>query len=145
MSSATNHPERAFAPTARETIADESEDRGRDAQSPTDIPVSGLEGRVRPREGRVKRDHAVLLAAGVAFFDLLAMVPALVALLSIYGLFANRARIEKQLVDSLAAAPQEVRNLISQRIKDIGDASPSSPSSPSSLASCLPCGWPRAR
>jgi uncharacterized BrkB/YihY/UPF0761 family membrane protein len=52
-----------------------------------------------------KRDNVVLLAAGVAFFGLLAMVPALVALLSIYGLAADPDRIDEQLVDALAAAP----------------------------------------
>ena len=65
----------------------------------------------------------MLLSAGVAFFGLLALVPALVALLSIYGLVADPDRIDDQLVDALSAAPAEVRDLISQQIRDIGDAS----------------------
>lgn len=45
------------------------------------------------------------------------------ALLSIYGLAADPDRIDGQLVDALGAAPQEVRDLISQPVRDIGDAS----------------------
>ena len=70
-----------------------------------------------------KRDNVVLLAAGVALFGLLAMVPALVALLSVYGLVADPDRIDEQLVDALGSAPEEVRDLISQQVRDIGDAS----------------------
>lgn len=123
MSRATNHSESAVAPSANVTVTDEHKDRGRDAQRPTDIPLPGWKDVFVRVKDESKRDHAVLLAAGVAFFGLLAMVPALVALLSIYGLAADPDRIDKQLVDALSAAPQEVRDLISQQIKDIGDAS----------------------
>jgi membrane protein len=102
---------------------DESTDRGRDAQTPIDIPVRGWTDVFVRVKDESKRDNVVLLAAGVALFGLLAMVPALVALLSIYGLAADPDRIDEQLVDALGAAPQEVRDLISQQVRDIGDAS----------------------
>ena len=70
-----------------------------------------------------KEDHVTLFGAGVALFGFLALVPALAAMLSIYGLVANPATIDNQLADSLSAAPEEVRNLISQQVRSIGDAS----------------------
>jgi hypothetical protein len=123
MSSATNHAERAVASTARVPIADERKDRGRDAHTPTVVPVRGWKDVFVSVKDESKRDHAVLLASGVASFGLLAMVPALLALLSTYGL-AGRSRSDRQATRRLAGrGPQEVRNLISQQIKDFGDAS----------------------
>jgi membrane protein len=123
VSRASNHAERAVAPRATVAVADESKDRGRGARTPIDIPVRGWKDVFVRVKDESKRDNVVLLAAGVAFFGLLAMVPALVALLSIYGLAADPDRIDEQLVDALAAAPEEVRDLISQQVRDIGDAS----------------------
>jgi membrane protein len=114
---------RPVAALASVVVTDASKDRGREAQTLTDIPVRDWKDVFVRVKDESKRDHAVLLAAGVAFFGLLAMVPALVALLSIYGLAADPDRIDEQIADTLAAAPAEVRDLISQQINDIGDAS----------------------
>lgn len=123
VSRATNHAESPSRLRATVTDADESKDRGRDAQTPIDIPVRGWKDVFVRVKDESKRDNVVLLAAGVAFFGLLAMVPALVALLSIYGLAADPDRIDEQLVDALAAAPEEVRDLIRQQVRDISEAS----------------------
>jgi membrane protein len=40
-----------------------------------------------------------------------------------YGLVADPDSIDEQLTDSLSAAPGEVRDLLSQQVRDIGDAS----------------------
>ncbi len=66
-----------------------------------------------------KRDQVPLLAAGVAFFGLLALIPALVALISLYGVFANPKDIARQVDDALAATPTQVRDLISQQLEAI--------------------------
>lgn len=85
----------------------------------------------RHRWGQVARqvrrevgdDHVGLLAAGVAFYGLLALVPALVALLSVYGLVADPATVERQVLDALAAAPPEVRDLVSEQLRSIAESS----------------------
>jgi membrane protein len=68
---------------------------------------------------KAKRDNVTLLAAGVAFFSLLALVPALVALVSVYGLVADPSDVESQVEDALAAAPTEVRDLVVQQLSSI--------------------------
>jgi membrane protein len=93
--------------------------RGRDADVPTEVPPRGWKDVLVRVKGESKRDHLMLLAAGVAFYGLLALVPALIALVSIYGLVADPQQIDDQLADSLSAAPQEVRDLISQQVTDI--------------------------
>ena len=70
-----------------------------------------------------KDDHVSLLAAGVAFFGLLALVPGLVAMISIYGLVAEPDDIERQVVDALDAAPAEVRDVVSEQLQSITDNS----------------------
>lgn len=101
-------------------------DRGRAAEGPTEIPGRGLRdvfGRVR-RES--KADHVPLLAAGIAFYGLLALVPALVAVISIYGLLADPQEVRRQIVDALSAAPREVRDLVSTQLEAIASSSGSS-------------------
>src|SRR5580765_7836768 len=65
-------------------VADDG--RGRDAESPTKIPARGWKDVLLRVKAEAKADHASLLAAGVALYGLLALVPALIALLSVWGL-----------------------------------------------------------
>ena len=106
-----------------QSSSSESRDRGRTAESPTEIPAPGWKDVAVRVKDESKTDQIVLLAAGVAFFGMLALVPALVALLSIYGLVADPGQIDEQLIDALSATPTEVRDLISQQVEDIGEAS----------------------
>jgi membrane protein len=98
-------------------------DRGRQATTPTEIPARGWLDVARRVKGEAKGDQVPLLAAGVAFFGLLALIPALVALLSLYGLVADPEDIRKQVDDALAAAPAEVRDLIGQQLSSIQSSS----------------------
>jgi len=66
-----------------------------------------------------KQDDVSLLAGGVAFFALLALVPAMAAGVSIYGLFANEATVVRQVRGVLGAAPEEVRNLVVAQLRSI--------------------------
>ena len=43
-------------------------------------------------------DHVMLIAAGVTFYALLALVPGLTALVSIYGLFADPVTLDRHMV-----------------------------------------------
>ena len=64
-----------------------------------------------------------LLSAGVGFYGLLAMVPALVAVISIYGLVADPRSVRRQIVDALSASPREVRDLVSTQLESIASSS----------------------
>jgi membrane protein len=99
--------------------------RGRTAERPTEIGLRGW-GDVTARVKRdIKRDDVSLLAAGVAFYSLLALVPALVALVSVYGLIADPADIRRNVDDVLAAAPTEVQELVRSQLSAIVESSPS--------------------
>jgi membrane protein len=97
----------------------DEERRGRDADTPTEIPGPGWRDVLARTKADSKADNVALLAAGVAFFALLAVVPALVAFVSLYGLAADPEDIARHVGDVLGAAPSEVRELIEAQLEDI--------------------------
>ena len=102
------------------TRGDEA-DRGREADTPTEIPPRGWKDVLVRTKIEAKQDRVTTLAAAVAFYALLALAPALIALISIYGLVADPTTIERQANDWLGAAPQEVRELLVTQLQSISD------------------------
>jgi membrane protein len=100
-------------------MATRAVDRGREADTPTQIPARGWLDVARRVKQESTKDDASLLAGGVAFFALLALVPALVALVSCYGLIASEATVADQVSKLLGAAPEEVRNLVEEQLRGI--------------------------
>jgi len=94
-------------------------DRGREADVPTDIPMRGWLDVARRVKAEATKDDVSLLAGGAAFFALLALVPALVALVSCYGLVASETTVTEQVGNVLGAAPTEVRNLVEEQLRSI--------------------------
>ncbi|WP_240048233.1 YihY/virulence factor BrkB family protein [Crenalkalicoccus roseus] len=70
---------------------------GRDAERPSEIPARGWWAILKRTAQQVSEDRVMTEAAGVTFYTLLAFVPALAALVSIYGLFADPAEVERHL------------------------------------------------
>jgi membrane protein len=88
---------------------------GSEAERPKEIPARGWLQIAKRGWAEAKIDQVPLLGAGVAFFAFLALFPALIALVTLYGLFADPAVIAEQ-VNSLTALPAEVRQLIVDQI-----------------------------
>jgi membrane protein len=86
-------------------LAVEGEDRGRQATSPAEIPTKGWKDilwRVYANIG----DHRILaLAAGMTYYSILAIFPALAALVAIYGIFTDPGSIAKHLDDIASFVP----------------------------------------
>jgi membrane protein len=101
--------------TDRGTTAEGGSVPGGDAEKPTEIPAKGWLDIVKRGWAEAKVDQVPLMGAGVAFFAFLALFPGIIALVTIYGLFADPAVIADQ-VNSLSAMPAEVRELIVNQI-----------------------------
>jgi membrane protein len=86
--------------------------RGRDATKPREVPKEGWKDVLVRVKDQVRSDNVVLLSAGVAFFALLALIPALVATVSIYGLFADPEDVQRQINDVAGGLPDEARELL---------------------------------
>jgi membrane protein len=86
-------------------LATEGGDRGRDATSPAEISAKGWKDilwRVYSNIG----DHRILaLAAGMTYYSILAIFPALAALVAIYGIFTDAGSIAKHLDDISVLVP----------------------------------------
>ncbi len=89
---------------------------GGDAEHPKDIPAKGWFQILKRGMAEAKADQVPLLAAGVAFFAFLAIFPALIALVSIYGFFADPAQIAAQVNNLAGALPDDVRKLLTEQI-----------------------------
>ena len=106
-----------------ESQPDAPPELGRQAESPAEIPPKGWFQVLK----RVKResvaDNASLLAGGVAFFALLAIVPLLVAGLAIWGLFANPSDATRLIRDIVSGLPHSAQRLVSEQLRSIAGRS----------------------
>lgn len=86
---------------------------GREAEKPTKIPPRGWWQVVRRAFKESSADNVSMLAGGVAFFAFLAIPPAIIAALTLYGLFADPATVAQQVEALAAALPAETQPLVS--------------------------------
>ena len=75
--------------------------RGRSASTPSEVPVRGWKDILVRIWKNIGKDRVVVVAAGVTFYSILALFPAIAALVALYGLFADPAAITSHL-DSIA-------------------------------------------
>ncbi|HEX2574879.1 MAG TPA: YihY/virulence factor BrkB family protein [Aquihabitans sp.] len=109
-------------PSERERLARQS-DRGRDADRAGEIPAKGWKDIAKRVAKEVKADNVPLLAAGVAFYALLSLVPGIVAIVSIYGLVTEPAEVARQLESLTRTLPQDAASLITEQVEKIAGAS----------------------
>jgi membrane protein len=74
---------------------------------------------------RIREHNLTLVAAGVAFYAFLALVPALIAIVSIYGLVADPNDVKKLVNDVGSSLPAEVQNFLVYQLTQIANASSS--------------------
>lgn len=68
---------------------------------------------------RFRSLHLPLLAAGLAYYGMLAMVPALIAVVSVYGLVADAGDVASVVETVSAAAPAEVTAFLESQLNAI--------------------------
>ena len=82
---------------------------------------------------RIRDDEVITTASSVAFFTLLAIFPALSAVVALVGLFADPDRIQ-HLIDTLrTVVPQESADVVAQHVKKFSDRWSSFRSNPNLL------------
>jgi membrane protein len=93
--------------------------RGRQAERPQQIPPRGWKEIALRVKTEVKQDQVPLLAAGVAFYTLLSLFPAIIAGVSIYGLVANPDTVRNQLAKLTQMLSPQTAQLLGEQIKQI--------------------------
>jgi membrane protein len=67
----------------------------------------------------IHADHVAIIAAGVAFFTLLAIFPLITACLSLYGLFADPGQVQNLLPSVNSVLPQEAWAILNAQISAV--------------------------
>src|SRR5207248_10255214 len=93
--------------------------RGRLAEKPSDIPAQGWKDILWRVYENIGTDRVIALAAGVTFYSILALFPAIAALVALYGLFADPNTIAAH-VDSLSGVlPGGAQEILGNEMKRI--------------------------
>src|SRR5215204_6834757 len=92
---------------------------GRQAEVPQQIPPKGWKDIAKRTAKEVKADQVPLLAAGVAFYFLLALFPAIIAGVSIYGLVADPETVRSQIDKLTQMLSPETATILSQQIRQV--------------------------
>lgn len=109
-------PPAELRPTRQELHA------GRHATSPTEIPARGWWAVLKRVWHQVLRDNISIIAAGCAFYALLALFPAITALVSIYGLIADPDLVGRQVESLHGVLPDEAIGLIATQARQVASA-----------------------
>lgn len=93
--------------------------RGRSAETPTEIPALGWKDIAFRVKDEVAGDRVGLIAAGVAFYGLLALFPAITALIAISGLLVEPSQVVDQLESLSGLLPQEVIAIVTAQATEV--------------------------
>lgn len=93
--------------------------RGRDAERPGQIPAAGLKDVFWRLFAAINEDRVMLIAAGVTYYLLLALFPAMAALVSIYGFVASPADIAERIVFMSSVMPADALNIFLEQLKSL--------------------------
>jgi membrane protein len=97
--------------------------RGRQAQEPGQIPATGLKDVMWRIFGAFSEKRITLIAAGVTYYLLLALFPAMAVLVSLYGLISDPAALEGTLDLLVAFVPASALDLVRQQLHALGTQS----------------------
>lgn len=98
-------------------------DQGRRAETPSDIPARGWKQVGKRVLHQVKEDKVTMVAAALAYYATLSIFPALIAAISIYGLFTDPQQIARQIDDLTGQLSPEAAAILEQQLTRIADAS----------------------
>jgi membrane protein len=97
--------------------ANKDDSRGRSAATPSDIPAKGWKDIAWRIYLNIPKHHVIAIAAGVTFFALLAIFPAIAAMVAIYGLFADPSSVGQHLSDLSNVLPGGATEVIGDQLK----------------------------
>ena len=93
--------------------------RGRQAESPTEMPARGWWDILKRTYGDIGENRLTLVSAGVTFFVLLALFPGIAALVSVYGLIADASTIERQVAQLQGVLPSGGIDILAEQVKRV--------------------------
>jgi membrane protein len=116
-------PRSSEEPRAIELRRAHEHGRGRHAVHPLQIPWPGWKDILWRTYAEMQSDRLLSIAGGVAFFILLAIFPAITALVSAYGLFFNASTITNNLSTLQDIVPANVLTIVHEQATRIASNS----------------------
>lgn len=92
---------------------------GEYADRPSAIPRPGWRQVLLRVKDEIGGDHLSIVSAGVAFYSLLAIFPAIAATVMIYGLFADPADVQRQLAPLQDVIPPDAFQIIEGQLSAV--------------------------
>lgn len=86
---------------------------------PEHIPARGWWDTTRRVNRQIKQDRLSIIAAGVAFYGLLAVFPGLIALVGLYGLAFDPQQVESQMAALSGILPKEAADVLLAQLRDL--------------------------
>lgn len=96
---------------------------GKHADTPTEIPRAGWVQVVKRAWKEAKSDQVPLLAAGVAFYSFLAIFPAMIAAVMLYGLVRDPDDVRRQVDQISDALPSDAASVVTTQLEAITSTS----------------------
>ncbi|MFL6296817.1 MAG: YihY/virulence factor BrkB family protein [Actinomycetes bacterium] len=93
--------------------------QGRQAEAPQQIPPRGWMAIAKRTAKEVKADQVPLLSAGVAFYTLLSLFPAIIAGVSIYGLVADPQTVRDQIANLTKLLSPQTADLVGKQLIEV--------------------------
>lgn len=97
--------------------------RGRQAETPGQIPARGWRDILWRVKEQLSRDRLSIIAAGVAFYGLLAVFPALGALVALYGLLFDPQQVTEQVSALSGMLPPQAADILLGQLRDLTSTS----------------------
>ncbi|HUR60184.1 MAG TPA: YihY/virulence factor BrkB family protein [Opitutaceae bacterium] len=94
----------------------EERGRGRHAARPTEIPAKGWLDIFARTKQQVGEDNLDIVSAGVAFYGFVAVVPALAAVIAVYGLVSDPSEVAAQIESLAQVLPREALPMLHEQM-----------------------------
>ncbi len=95
------------------------DDQGRGATSPWQMPLKAWIAITKRALAETGTDNIGLIAAGVAFYGFLALVPLLGAIVLVYGLAANPQTVMRNMTQLTSVMPSDVAKLVGEQLMNV--------------------------
>ena len=93
--------------------------RGRQAERLREIPTPGWRDILLRTKDEISKDHVSMAAAGIAFYGMLALFPAIAAIISMWGLVFDPQQIGQQIESISGMLPQQAAAIVKNQSQKV--------------------------
>lgn len=95
---------------------------GRHASRPRELPLRGWKDIAVRAKNKSSSENLSIVSAGVAYYSLLAVFPALAAIVTLYGLVSSPDQVQQQVAALSQIVPHSAANIIYQQLNHLASS-----------------------